>query len=121
MLRHYPTAAEVRANLPDYPPENQPAVRANVPPAHPFSAFDLAPGMHYEVKVPFKDFDGQLHPVGERFRYESRNYLPYDAGMTLNVSDAGAMTSIRLQDYPEAQGAIIDRFSEFVKMASDQN
>ncbi len=79
-----------------------------------FSAFELKPGVKYRVVLAFTDFDGRVHPVGETWHYESRNYFPYDAGMCLNVSEAGPMTSIRFQDYKEAQGEIIDRFSDYV-------
>ena len=80
----------------------------------PFSAFELKPNHVYRVIAPFRDFDGGLHPAGERWRYQSRNYFPYDAGMTLNVEGDGGLRSIRLQDYPEAQRGIIDSFSDFV-------
>jgi hypothetical protein len=79
-----------------------------------FSAFELKPGARYRVMKSFIDFDRLEHPVGETWRYESRNYFPYDAGMCLNVSKAGTMTCIRFQDYREAQGEIIDRFSNYV-------
>lgn len=84
-----------------------------------FSAFELKPGVKYRVILAFTDFDGRVHPVGESWRYESRNYFPYDAGMCLNVSEAGTMTSIRFQDYREAQGGIIDRFSDYVAEMPD--
>jgi hypothetical protein len=83
-------------------------------PTH-FSAFELKPGMRYRVMVPFVDFDGQEHQAGESWVYQSRNFLPYEAGLTLYVSGSGSMTNIRLQDYPEAQGAIIGRFHEHVR------
>jgi len=80
----------------------------------PFSAFDLVPSGIYRVVAPFIDFDGNVHPVAECWRYSSHNFVPYVAGLTLNVERDGANGTIRLQDYPEAQGAIIDSFSEFV-------
>jgi len=79
-----------------------------------FSAFELKENQMYRVIKSFKDFDGLVHPVGERWRYESRNYFPYDAGMSLNIEGDNGLRSIRLQDYPEAQGGIISSFSEYV-------
>lgn len=83
-------------------------------PTH-FSAFELKPGMRYRVTASFVDFDGQEHKAGESWVYQSRNFLPYEAGLTLYVSESGSMTNIRLQDYPESQGAIIGRFHEHVR------
>ena len=76
-----------------------------------FSAFDLKTNHVYRVIAPFKDFDGVLHLAGERWRYQSRNYFPYDAGLSLNIEGEGGL---RLQDYPEAQRSIIESFSDFV-------
>ena len=79
-----------------------------------FSAFELQANQVYRVVKSFKDVDGAVHPVGERWRYQSRNYFPYDAGLSLNVEGDGGLRSIRLQDYPEAQREIINSFSEYV-------
>jgi len=79
-----------------------------------FSAFDLKPNYVYRVIAPFSDVDGVLHPAGGRWRYQSRNYFPYDAGMTLNIEGDSGLRSIRLKDYPKAQRGIIDSFSNFV-------
>jgi len=79
-----------------------------------FSAFELKANATYRVVTPFKDFDGVSHPVGESWRYQSRNYLPYHAGLTLNIDNADGQRSIRFQDYPEAQEDIINSFSDYV-------
>jgi hypothetical protein len=79
-----------------------------------FSAFDLKANHVYRVIAPFKDFDGVLHLAGERWHYQSRNYFPYDAGLSLNIEGDGGLRSIRLQDYPEAQRGIIESVSDFV-------
>ena len=80
-----------------------------------FSAFELKPNYVYRVFVSFTDFDGGVHPVGESWCYESKNFLPYHAGLSLNVKGDNGLRCIRLQDYPEAQGDIVTRFSDFVK------
>jgi hypothetical protein len=79
-----------------------------------FTAFYLVPNGIYRVVAPFADFDGNIHAVGECWRCSFHNYLPYDAGLTLNVEREGVNGAIRLQVYPEAQREIIDRFSEYV-------
>jgi len=80
-----------------------------------FNAFELVEGATYEVILPFVDFDGATHPIGERWRYLSKSFLPYDAGLTLFIEAEGNESSIRLQDYPEAQGPVIDHFAVHVK------
>ena len=84
-----------------------------------FSAFELKANRTYHIIAPFRDFDGVVHPIGERWRYESRNYFPYDAGLSLNIESESGLRSIRLQDYPEAQRDIINSFSDYV--AEDEN
>jgi hypothetical protein len=79
-----------------------------------FSAFELKPDHFYRVVKGFTDYDGVTHPVGERWRYCSRNYFPYDAGLSLNIESVSGLRTIRLQDYPEAQRDIIESFSQFV-------
>ena len=81
-----------------------------------FSAFELEPGAIYEVTQPFDDFDGGTHPVGERWRFVSQNFFPYDAGLTLMVVFGDRPGSIRLQDYDEAQGKLLARFSDYVRV-----
>jgi Domain of unknown function (DUF3601). len=81
-----------------------------------FTAFDLLVGTAYEVILPFEDFDGVTHPIGERWKFLSKSFLPYDAGLTLFIEvEEGKQSSIRLQDYPEAQGPVIDHFAVHVK------
>jgi hypothetical protein len=80
-----------------------------------FSAFDLKAGSSYRVKASFVDHEGCVHPVGECWRYDSHAFLPYHAGLTLNVTDANGARQIFLQDYPEAQGEIVTHFSDYVE------
>ena len=80
-----------------------------------FSAFELKPGCLYRVKLGFIDHDRGVHPVGESWRYESHDFVPYHAGLRLNVVDQSGPRSIFLQDYPEEQGEIVARFSDHVE------
>jgi hypothetical protein len=79
-----------------------------------FSAFELKPNSTYRVLVPFTDFDGTIHPIGECWRYHRRDFLPYHAGLTLHIEGSTGLQTIRLQDYPEAQGEVVSRFSKYV-------
>jgi hypothetical protein len=80
-----------------------------------FSAFELKPGSSYRVKASFIDHEGSVHPVGESWRFESHAFIPYHAGLSLNVTDARGTRQILLQDYPEAQGKIVAHFSDYVE------
>jgi hypothetical protein len=79
-----------------------------------FTAADLAPGKTYQVSQPFVDYDGTTHRVGETWRFVEKSFLPYEDGLTLFVERHGQRMSIRLQWRAEAQGQIIDNFSDFV-------
>ena len=79
-----------------------------------FSAFELKEGNLYRVKVSFIDHEQCVHPVGESWRYGGRDFVPYHAGLSLNVVDTSGPRSILLQDYPEAQGEIVSHFSDYV-------
>lgn len=80
-----------------------------------FTAASLVPGRRYQVVVAFQDYDGTVHPVGESWRFVSKDFLPYEDGLTLNVEQDGQPASIRLQWRTEAQGQLIDAFSDFVR------
>jgi hypothetical protein len=80
-----------------------------------FTAADLVPGQEYRVITEFKDYDGIIHPVGERWGFVEKNFLPYEDGLTLIVKRNGQTVSIRLQWRTETQGQIIDHFSDFVE------
>lgn len=80
-----------------------------------FTAVDLTPGHTYQVITTFKDYDGGIHPVGERWRFVGKNFLPYDDGLSLLLDKNGQSVSLRLQWRAEAQGQIIDNFSDYVE------
>jgi hypothetical protein len=82
-----------------------------------FTAADLVPGQSYVVVTTFEDYDGVLHPVGESWRFVSKNFLPYEDGLSLVVESGGRDVPFRLQWREETQGEIIDRFFEYVKEA----
>jgi len=83
-----------------------------------FSAFSIPQGT-YRVIRDFVDFDGTIHPPGETWRFLSHAFLPYDAGLTLFIQRDGAERSIRLQDYPDAQGPVIDNFHEYIERVEE--
>jgi len=43
-----------------------------------FTAADLVYGRTYTVVKMFMDYDGILHPAGERWRFVEKNFLPYE-------------------------------------------
>jgi len=80
-----------------------------------FTAVALTSRRNYRVVATFVDYDGITHPIGESWRFLSHNFLPYEDGLTLNIERGGKEGSIRLQWRDEAQGKIIDEFSNFVE------
>ena len=80
-----------------------------------FTAADLVPGQTYVVVKAFEDYDSIPHPVGESWRFISKNFLPYDDGLSLFVERDGRETPFRLQWREEAQGEIISQFSDYVE------
>jgi hypothetical protein len=80
-----------------------------------FTAADPTPGRKYRVVAAFVDYDGIPHPIGESWRFLSKNFLPYDDGLTLCVERDGREVPFRLQWRAETQGNIIDGFSELVE------
>lgn len=81
-----------------------------------FLAANLIPGRTYRVKAPFEDYDGDIHPVGETWRFVQKHFLPYEDGLTLDIEQDGQQTSIRLQWLEAAQAQIIEHFSDYVEM-----
>ena len=79
-----------------------------------FTAADLIPGRFYTVVKAFTDYDGLVHDVGETWKFARKNFLPYEDGLTLHIEKAGTPTMIRMQWTDEAQGPIIDDFSDYV-------
>jgi hypothetical protein len=80
-----------------------------------FTASNLVPGQIYIVIKVFTDYDGIIHSIGEQWRFVEKNFLPYDDGLTLHVERNGRAETLRLQWRDEAQGQIIDDFSEYVE------
>jgi hypothetical protein len=84
-------------------------------PKRKFTEADLIPGQSYIVVKTFNDYDGIPHPVGERWRFVSKDFLPYEDGLTLYVERNGRTVPFRLQWRGETQGQIIDKLSDFVE------
>ena len=79
-----------------------------------FTAADLVPGQSYRVIKTFTDYDGIIHPVDESWRFVKKGFLPYEDGLSLFVERNGQNLLFRFQWRAEAQGQIIDHFSDFV-------
>jgi hypothetical protein len=82
-----------------------------------FSAFELRPQAVYRVVAPFGDYDGKVHGIGECWKFLRKDFLPYEDGLSLFVEHEGREVQIRLQCSAEAQGHIVQTFSEFVEAA----
>lgn len=77
----------------------------------------LIPGRDYVVVKEFQDFDGSIHPEGERWIYTGQAFLPYDDGLSLFVMMDGRERHIRMQWRDEEQGPIIDALHLYVQAA----
>jgi hypothetical protein len=80
-----------------------------------FTASELTPKQAYRVITEFKDYDGIIHPVGESWNFVQKNFLPYEDGLSIFIERDGQNISFRLQWREEAQGEIIDNFSDYVE------
>jgi hypothetical protein len=65
--------------------------------------WDLKPGVRVLFVQPFKDFDGQLVPVGAR-TVLSHDVFPYDDGHTLRFDDG---LVVRLSSLDEGNEAVM--------------
>jgi hypothetical protein len=75
----------------------------------------LIPGRRYRVVREFRDYDRELHPVGESWTFLGSSFLPYEDGLSLFVSTDGIEErQIRMQWRPEEQGPVLDRLAEYV-------
>ena len=69
----------------------------------------------YTVVKPFTDYDGVRHLSGERWTFIRHDYLPYEDGLTLYLRALdGRETQMRMQNRPEAQGAILGNFERYL-------
>jgi len=87
------------------------------PPPNPdgkFSAFELWPQAKYRVTTAFVDYDNVTHEVGERWTFVGKAFLPYESGLSLFVEHNGAEVHIRMQCRDDAQGPIVQAFSDYV-------
>ena len=77
-------------------------------------SYDLfSAGHRYRVIKPFKDYDGDEHPVGEEWTFLGYSFAHYDDGLSLFVSlDGAGEWQIRLQGDPDAQGHVRQHFEE---------
>jgi hypothetical protein len=75
----------------------------------------LLPGRRYRVVKEFRDFDREIHPVGEEWTFLGTAFLPYDDGRSLFVSFDGVREwHIRMQDRAEEQRGILDDLGAYL-------
>lgn len=76
----------------------------------------LVAGRHYRVIADFRDFDGDLHAVGEEWEFLGYSFVPQDDGMSLYVVTEGDLEWIvRMQWRPEQQGRVLDDLEEHLE------
>lgn len=83
-----------------------------------YPASELVPGKTYRVVAQFVDYHGQIHPVGETWRFTRKNFLPYEDGLSLFVEMNGKEIQIDLQWRAESQAEIIENFWTMVEVIS---
>jgi hypothetical protein len=74
----------------------------------------LESGKVYKIAQSFRDYDGKTHNPCENMLFIGYSYLAHDAGLTLVFEKDGGEYTIRLQDYKESQGDIIQKLEEYV-------
>ena len=75
----------------------------------------LRAAKRYRVIKSFRDYDGDMHQIGEEWTFLGYSFLPYDDGMSWFVSlDDVQEWHIRLQWRPEAQGEVLDDLSSYI-------
>jgi hypothetical protein len=79
-----------------------------------FTAFDLWPQAKYRIVAAFVDYDNVTHEVGERWTFLRKAFLPYESGLSLFVEENGREIHIRMQCRDDAQGHIVNSFSDYV-------
>lgn len=78
----------------------------------------LKPGARCVVSAAFRDYDGDLHAMGESWVFLGHSFLPHDDGLSLLVSlDHLSEWHIRLQWRPEEQANIIDNLDSYIRCA----
>ena len=76
----------------------------------------LSSGGRYRVMAEFRDYDGDLHKVGEEWEFVGYSFLPYEDGMTLCVvTERDEEWTIRLQWRPEEQGDVLDHLNDYLE------
>lgn len=77
---------------------------------------NLQPGTRYKISTPFKDYDGNVHDIGQEWTFVETNFLPYEDGLTVHVKldDHPTIVLFRLQWRKEEQADIIENFLDYV-------
>ena len=76
----------------------------------------LKRGQRYRVVKLFCDFDGDVHSVGEEWRFIGSSFLPHDDGLSIFVADDDESEwHIRLCWRPNEQQQICENFRDYVE------
>lgn len=72
-------------------------------------------GRRYRVTQEFKDYDGDVHPVGEEWTFRRQAFLPYEDGESWFVSpDDRHEVHIRMQRRDESQNPILHDLARYL-------
>lgn len=73
-------------------------------------------GKKYHVIREFRDYDCEVHPVGENWTFMGYSFLAYEDGLSLFVSlDGKQEWHFRMQWRPEQQGAVLDDLASYIQ------
>jgi hypothetical protein len=76
-------------------------------------------GRHYRVTQEFKDYDGDVHPVGEQWIFRGEAFLPYEDGVSWFVSKDGKTEQhIRMQSRAGQQQHILHDLAQYFAAGS---
>jgi hypothetical protein len=74
---------------------------------------DLAPGNKIKTIKGFKDFDGQLIPLGSEWTFIAYDYFVYDGGYTFKFEEG----VIRMAEISKEEDSyVIDHATEYFKL-----
>jgi hypothetical protein len=72
-------------------------------------------GKRYRVAQSFNDYDDFQHVEDVSWIFMGVSFFPYESGISFFVSFDGEMEwCFRLQNYPESQGEILEKLSEYL-------
>lgn len=74
----------------------------------------LVAGRRYRVTAEFRDYDGDIHRIGEEWEFLGYSFLPYEDGVSLFVGTDGDLEwLVRMQRRPDQQEQVLDHLEEY--------